>query len=48
MFYIKYVCLFAQVHVSLIVIKWKYEYRPTRTRLLTTEIKIVLTLFGLN
>ena len=48
MCYIKCVCLYAQVHVSPQVIKWKYEYRPMRIRLLSTEIRIVLTLFGLT
>ena len=26
--------------------KWKYEYSPTRIRLLITEIRTVLTLLG--
>ena len=43
----KIVRLCAQVHTSPQVIKWKYEYRLTRIRLLITEIRIVLTLFGL-
>ena len=47
-YYIKCVCLYAQVHVSPQLIKWKYEYRPTRIRLLSNEIIIVLTLFGLT
>ena len=46
MCYIKCVCLYEKVYVLPQVIKWKYEYRPTRIRLLSTEIRIVLALFG--
>ena len=48
MCYIKCVCLYAQVQVSPQVIKWNYEYRPMRIRLLIIEIKMVLALFGLT
>ena len=46
MLYKMYMPLRASARASPQVIKWKYDYRPTRIGLLITEIRIVLTLFG--